>query len=156
MTTSETLESCKRWLLSFGIPSASPSHFFFRFIHRGLAAHAVTLMLIGTVFMGWRGVASPQVYVGNLFFMAGLYMFTSCQWCLVSLLSFDETLFLILTAMKRLRERPSPRLSLDASRDSTSRSERLSFRSSMSRRPTRVLREPLPLSLHNTSKSSLF
>lgn len=33
----------------------------------GLAAHAVTLMLLATQFMGWRGVTAPQVYVGNLY-----------------------------------------------------------------------------------------
>lgn len=30
---------------------------------RGLAAHAVTLMLLATQFMQWRGVDSPQVYM---------------------------------------------------------------------------------------------
>ncbi|CED84328.1 GPR1/FUN34/yaaH [Phaffia rhodozyma] len=49
----------------------------------GLAVHAVTLMLLATQFMGWRGVGSPQVYIGNLYFTAGLYMFTTAQWCLI-------------------------------------------------------------------------
>jgi len=44
----------------------------------GLAAHAVTLMLLATAFMRWRGVTAPTAYVGNLFFFAGLYMFVSC------------------------------------------------------------------------------
>ncbi len=43
----------------------------------GLAAHAVTLMLLATSFMQWRGVTAPTAYVGNLFFFAGLYMFVS-------------------------------------------------------------------------------
>lgn len=49
----------------------------------GLAAHAVTLSCLASSFMGWRGVNSPTLYVGNLFFFAGLYMFVAYQWCLV-------------------------------------------------------------------------
>ncbi|ORY64617.1 GPR1/FUN34/yaaH family-domain-containing protein [Leucosporidium creatinivorum] len=59
----------------------------------GLAAHAVTLMLLSTQFMTFRGVSTPAVYVGNLFFFAGLYMFTTCQWCLVKGETFASTVF---------------------------------------------------------------
>jgi len=59
----------------------------------GLAAHAVTLMLLATQFMGWRGVNQPQVYVGNLWFFAGLYMFTTAQWCLVKGETFAYCVF---------------------------------------------------------------
>ncbi|KAK4697952.1 uncharacterized protein P7C70_g8129, partial [Phenoliferia sp. Uapishka_3] len=51
----------------------------------GLAAHAVTLMLLSTQFMRWRGVTAPQAYVGNLF--------TSAQWCLVKGETFTHVVF---------------------------------------------------------------
>ncbi|KAM0753049.1 hypothetical protein T439DRAFT_378786 [Meredithblackwellia eburnea MCA 4105] len=59
----------------------------------GLAAHAVTLMLLATQFMKWRGVTVPQVYIGNLWFYAGLYMFTTAQWCLIKGETFAYCVF---------------------------------------------------------------
>lgn len=59
----------------------------------GLAAHAVTLMLISTQFMRWRGVGNPQVYIGNLYFMAGTMMLLTAQWCLVKGETFAYTVF---------------------------------------------------------------
>jgi hypothetical protein len=35
----------------------------------GLSAHAVTLMLLATQFMTWRGVGNPQVYIVRLSFL---------------------------------------------------------------------------------------
>ncbi|KAK4703235.1 uncharacterized protein P7C70_g2982, partial [Phenoliferia sp. Uapishka_3] len=73
-----------------GPPGPNPHGFYGQI---GLAAHAVTLMLLATQFMGWRGVNSPQVYVGNLWFFAGLYMFTTAQWCLIKGETFAYLVF---------------------------------------------------------------
>ncbi|KAK4703585.1 uncharacterized protein P7C70_g2634, partial [Phenoliferia sp. Uapishka_3] len=90
----ETLECCAS-SPPFDMPAAEAN--FPRLttltVGSGLAAHAVTLMLLATQFMGWRGVTAPQAYVGNLYFFAGLYMFTSAQWCLVKGETFAYLVF---------------------------------------------------------------
>lgn len=47
----------------------------FSFRDSAVSTYAVTVMLVSTQFMGWRGVTSAQMYIGNLFFFNFLWYY---------------------------------------------------------------------------------
>jgi uncharacterized protein len=55
--------------------------------------------------MGWRGVTTTNVYIGNFLFIAGIGMVISAQWELVKGNSFGYT---ILSAFGRTHTRFQP------------------------------------------------
>ncbi|GAA5916118.1 hypothetical protein JCM6882_003941 [Rhodosporidiobolus microsporus] len=64
----------------------------------GLAVHAVTLMSISTQFMQWRGVVLPNVFVGNLWFCSGLYMFLVSIFTMIKGETFSSMVFSVFGA----------------------------------------------------------
>ncbi|GAA5828753.1 hypothetical protein JCM11251_005860 [Rhodosporidiobolus azoricus] len=59
----------------------------------GLAVHAVTLMSISTQFMQWRGVVLPNIFVGNLWFCSGTYMFVVSIFTMIKGETFSSLVF---------------------------------------------------------------